>query len=300
MTSSSKSSWVLLSVTASFCFALIAPFAIYAEGEGLLPPYAVLYRYVIIVAIATPFIIIFARQKFKFTRQQFWLLILQSCCTAILNLSYMAAFTFIPLSLAVIIFFTFPIMTLMVVPFVFGGRLSRAKIVIFFIAFMGLVLVVGPQFSNLNPIGIGLALTAAVASVIQLLCMSKLVKEISPFAMLYSVHVIAMFITFAIMASLVYTDNIAAPVPFNVNMGLYFAGVVVCYSLGYAIFTQVAKNLEPATISFVANIEPIVTVALAIWLFHETLSTVQAIGAIVVISALVAGSLYKEKSVKNG
>lgn len=289
--------WVLFSLTASTIFALIAPFAIMAKGEGLLPAYAVLYRYVILVTLATPFILLFARQYFHFSRQQFWLLILQSTATAILNLSYMASFTFIPLSLAVIIFFTSPIITLMVVPFVFGGRLSPLKMAIFFVAFLGLIMVVGPQFTNLDPIGITLAFIAAITSVIQLLCMSKLVKEISPIALLYSVHFSAMLITFIIMFILVYTDNIAPPVAFNAPMAFNFAGIVICYVLGFSIFTIVARNLEPATISFAANIEPIITIALAIMLFNETLSNVQALGVIVVICALVAGSLIREKRI---
>lgn len=297
MANSNKLLWVLMSLSASIIFSLIAPFAIYAEGEGLTPPFAVLYRYVIIVVISTPLILIFARKYFKFSRKQFLLLILQSCATTILNLSYMASFTFIPLSLAVIIFFTAPIITLMVVPFVFGGRLSPIKVAIFFIAFLGLVMVVGPQFNNLNPIGITLAFIAAITSVVQLLCMVKLVREINPVALLYSVHLIAMVLTFTIMSSLVLSGNIAPPVAFNVNMAMFFAGIVGCYVMGYAIFTLVARNLEPATISFVSNIEPIVTIGLAIYLFNETLSSVQAIGAVVVISALIAGSLLREKKI---
>lgn len=288
-----------MSLTASTIFSFIAPFAIMAEQAGLSPAYAVFYRYVILVVIATPFMLIFARHHFKFSRQQFWLLILQSCATAILNISYMMSFTFIPLSLAVIIFFTSPIITLMVVPFVFGGRLSPIKVFVFFIAFLGLVLVVGPQFSNLNPLGISLAFLAAITSVIQLLCMSKLVKEINPMALLYSVHFNALFITFFLISALVYTGNLPMPVAFNATSLFNFIGIVICYSAGYAIFTVVAKNLEPATISFAANIEPIATIALAIWLFNETLSQVQFIGVVVVIGALFAGSLIREKKPQN-
>ncbi|MGL1920603.1 MAG: DMT family transporter [Hyphomicrobiales bacterium] len=295
MTTSNKPFWILMSLTASTVFSFIAPFAIMAEEAGLSPAYAVLYRYIILVAIATPFIFIFARQHFNFSRKHFWLLILQSCATAILNVSYMMSFTFIPLSLAVIIFFTSPIITLMVVPFIFGGRPTLPKIIIFIIAFLGLIMVVGPQFNNLNPIGITLAFIAAITSVIQLICMSILVKEISPAALLYSVHFNAMLITAAIIGALVYYNQLPMPAAFNTTSLINFAGIVLCYVTGYSIFTIVAKNLEPATISFAANIEPIVTIALAIWLFNETLSGVQAIGVVVVIGALIIGSLLKEK-----
>lgn len=297
MPSSNKLFWIFLSLITFSTFALIAPFAIVGESHGLLPPYAVLYRYFLLVSLATPFILLYARQHFNFTRQQFWLIILQSCSTAILNLSYMASLSFIPLSLTVIIFYTSPIITLMVAPLVFGGRLNPIKMVIFFIAFIGLIMVVGPQFSNLNPIGISLALIAAVTSVIQLLCMSKLVKETNPVTLIYSVHFIAMFITFGIMLTLIGTGNIAPPVAFNSGMAFNFIGVVICYAAGYGLFTLVSKKLEPTTINFTANIEPIITIALAILLFNESLSNIQIIGVSIVIGALIAGSLLKERKV---
>ncbi|PCI87071.1 MAG: hypothetical protein COB24_07775 [Hyphomicrobiales bacterium] len=295
MASSNKLTWVLLSLTASTSFALIAPFAVLAEQAGLLPGYAVLYRYILLVAIATPLILLFARHHFKFSRLQFWLLILQSCSTAILNISYMAALSFIPVSLTVIIFFISPLITLMVAPFVFGGRLSPTRAVIFFVAFIGLIMVVGPQFSNLDPIGITLALIAAVTSVSQLLCMSKLAKEISPVALLYSVHTIAMFITFAIIGVAVSTGNMAAPIGLNLDMSFNFAAIVICYICGYTLFTVVAKNLEPTTISLIANIEPVVTISIAVIVLGEVLETQQIFGVTVVLGALIVGSLYREK-----
>lgn len=295
MASSNKLTWVLLSLTASTSFALIAPFAVLAEQAGLLPGYAVLYRYILLIAIATPFVLFFARQHFKFSRLQFWLLILQSSSTALLNISFMAALSFIPVSLAVIIFFTSPLLTLLVAPLVFGGRLSPVRAAIFFVAFIGLIMVVGPQFSNLDPIGMGLALIAAVTSVTQLLCMSKLVKEINPAALLYSVHVIAMLITFVIIGAAVYSGNMAMPVGLNLDMSFNFAAIVICYAVGYALFTVVAKNLEPTTISLIANIEPVVTISIAVIVLGEILETQQVFGVLVVLTALIIGSLYKEK-----
>ncbi|MCJ8324032.1 MAG: DMT family transporter [Rhizobiales bacterium] len=296
MQNTSKSVWVLVALAASAMFAVVAPFTVIAEQAGLLPAYAVFYRYVIIMLITTPFILLFARSYFNFNRHQFWLVMLQACAAATLSLTYMASFSFIPLSLAVIIFFTAPIITLMVVPFVFGHRLSPAKMAIFFVAFLGLIFVVGPEFSNLNGLGISLAFIAAICGVIQLLCMSKLVKEISSIALIYSVHLMAMFISFFVLVTLIYTGNIAPPVALNVDMSVNLVGIVGFYMLAYVLLTMVAKYLQPATISFVSNVEPIITVALAIWLFNESFSNIQAFGVVIVLTALVAGSLYKEKT----
>ncbi|MCJ8324031.1 MAG: DMT family transporter [Rhizobiales bacterium] len=294
MQNSNQLFWILIGLCAATMFALISPFSIYTEQAGLLPVYSVFYRYIVIIIVATPIMLLFFRQYFKFNRQQYWLIILYACANAVLSITYLASFSFIPLSLAVIIFFTQPLITLMVVPFIFGDRLTTAKIIVFLMAFIGLIFVVGPEFSNLNGIGILLALIAAITAVIQLLCLSKLVKELNPVVLLYSGHFIAMFITVFIIVTLVYTGNLPPPVAITKAIIWPFAGLLGCYILAQTLFINVAKRLKPATISFISNIEPIVTVALAIWLFNESLSNVQAIGVVIVLTSLMIGSMFKE------
>ena len=87
----------------------------------------------------------------------------------------------------------------------------------------------------------------------------------------------------------------AMPVAFNQNMSLNFATTVVCYVLGYALFTVMVKNLEPTTISLIANIEPIVTISITVVVLGEVLKAQQIFGVIVVLGALIIGNLYKEK-----
>ncbi len=285
--------FILLSLLASSTFAIIAPFSIATEQAGMIPAYTVLYRYMVLILLSTPFIILYARQYFNFSRQHFWLIMLQSLGTCVLNLAYLGAMSYIPLSLAVIIFFIFPLITLLVTPFIFGGQLTLLKIIIFICAFIGLLLVIGPEFSTLNPIGIILALIGACAAVVQLLCMSKLMKELNAAALIYSVHFVAMLFTALILLSFYSVGQLSPPPDITINIALNFSGVVVFYTIAYGLFSYVARHLPPTTISLLANIEPVVTIAIAVLLFSEILQTTQQFGIAIVLVALVAGSLAK-------
>ena len=293
MLQNNKFGLIMLSLLASSCFAIIAPFSVATADAGLIPAYTVLFRYMVLIICATPFIYIYTRKYFKFTRSQFWLIILQGVAGGILNLSYLGALSYIPLSLAVIIFFTFPLITLIVSPFIFGGRLTLYKIVVFICAFLGLLFVVGPELSTLNPIGILLALIGALTAVTQLLCMSKLIKEVKPMALLYSVHVIAMIFTILIISGFYFAGEIDFPPPITFDIGINFMGVVLSYILAFGLFSYVTQYLDPSTISLFSNIEPIVTIAVAILLFSEILQINQVFGISIVLVSLIAGSLAK-------
>lgn len=285
--------FILISMLASSIFATIAPFAVAAQNAGLVPSYSVLYRYFVLVGLATPIVFIYFRDHFNFTKTQLWLVILQGIAGCFLNLAYLGALSYIPLSLAVIIFFTFPIITLLVTPFVFGGQLTWYKLLVFLVAFIGLALVVGPKFTDLDPLGMLLAFLGAVFAVTQLLCMNKLVREVSLPALLYSVHFISMILAIITIGILYSLGYLVAPPALTMDMALGFSGIVIGYIIAYGLFAYVSGVLQPTTISLFSNIEPLITIAIAVLLFSEVLQVEQVVGIAVVLAALVAGSLAK-------
>jgi len=66
---------------------------------------------------------------------------------------------------------------------------------------------------------------------------------------------------------------------------------VICTAVAIITFFAGMARLGATSTSVMSTLEPVVTVALATWLLNETLSTVQAVGAIVVIVAVVALAL---------
>ena len=91
----------------------------------------------------------------------------QALATFIVSASYLASVQFIPVGLAVIIFFAFPVMVVLVSPLVEGHAPSLARIAIAVLAFIGLGVAVGPGFETLDIRGVLLAGAAALGCTLQ-------------------------------------------------------------------------------------------------------------------------------------
>ena len=91
----------------------------------------------------------------------------QCVATLVISVGYLASVQFIPVGLAVIIFFSFPVLIMLAAPLIEGHSPGLARIGIAVFAFAGLGVAVGPSFNDLDIRGILLAAAAAVACVLQ-------------------------------------------------------------------------------------------------------------------------------------
>ena len=66
---------------------------------------------------------------------------------------------------------------------------------------------------------------------------------------------------------------------------------VICTAIAIMAFFAGMARLGATTTSVMSTLEPVVTVGLATWLLNESLSAVQAVGAVVVIVAVIALAL---------
>jgi drug/metabolite transporter (DMT)-like permease len=74
----------------------------------------------------------------------------QAAATLIVSVSYLASVQFIPVGLAVIIFFTFPVLIMLVSPLVEGRSPGMWRILIAILAFIGITVAIGPSIAGLD------------------------------------------------------------------------------------------------------------------------------------------------------
>lgn len=104
-----------------------------------------------------------------------WMLLLAAVSTTVLNLAIFIAFVRISIALALLVFYLYPALVAIVSVLWFGERLDRARWIALGLSLVGMVLVVagpilaGAADANLDPLGIGLAFTAAVSQVVYVL-----------------------------------------------------------------------------------------------------------------------------------
>ena len=91
-------------------------------------------------------------------------IILLGLCAGLVAIGYLSSLTYVPVAMAVTVFYTFPLILLLAAPFTGGGRITGWRMLAFAIAFAGIVIAVGPSLEGLDGRGLALAFFAAFAS----------------------------------------------------------------------------------------------------------------------------------------
>jgi drug/metabolite transporter (DMT)-like permease len=231
-------------------------------------------------------------ESFAINRKALPIFAAQALATVTISVCYLASVQFIPVGLAVIIFFTFPVLILLVAPIVEGHSPGWFRIAITAFAFLGLAVAVGPSFERLDWRGILLAAAAAGACVLQFFSGRTLSRFLTPFAFGSLVHIAIWPIT--LMVVLWYGDGTIAFLPGGpVNdLGyafLFAAGAIYCVT--YFAHMQSLRFAPASVVAPFFNLEPVVTTLVAAALLGERLALNQYAGGAMVLTALVISSL---------
>ncbi|MBT3808442.1 MAG: DMT family transporter [Rhodospirillaceae bacterium] len=202
--------------------------------------------------------------------------------TAIYAWSLLSAIEVLPVPLAVLIFFLFPLFTSLIVA-VFGWeRLTRVTVIAGLVAFGGLALALGVTWSGLELIGIVFGLIAAFGLAIVSVVSSRIMRNSDHRQVtLYLVATAA--ITFAVIA-LVRGEFL---LPQTTTGWWAFAGTNILFAIAMIGFFIGISMIGPVKTTLFSYLEPLATIAAAFMLLGQSLETVQFVGALVVIFALL-------------
>jgi drug/metabolite transporter (DMT)-like permease len=212
----------------------------------------------------------------------------QTLATFAVSTCYLLSVQFVPVGIAVVIFFTFPLIIGLLAPLIEGGPLSRSKLICSVIAFAGLVIAVGPSVAGTNLTGILLASTAAVGCAFQFFTGRKLAQSMTPAAFGGLVHLLIWPFVMLVAASLTPEQFQVLPGGDALASGmLAAAGVAVVYLAGYTLHMMTLSAAPSSIVAPFFNVEPIVSTVLAFVLLGERLSLLQYAGAALVLGAII-------------
>ncbi len=260
-----------------------------AFGYGILPVLAKLYyegggnvatflflRSVSVALIASPIIAILMKQSLILDRANFKKVHFLSFINLILWLAYYQAVDHIDVSLMIIIFFTYPIVTVLIEFKVKGDDVSYRQVQGMLIAFVGLILVVGPDFNIAEMWGIFLAALSALCMGSNLVVQRQIVQNIAQ--PVYSTHW-GLFFFFPVTGYMLYVGW--QPGPWHIMAIVIVISVCTGLATGYAL-----KFIGSVKFSNVNNLEPIFAIFLATVLANESMETIQYVGAGIVVASL--------------
>jgi len=213
---------------------------------------------------------------------------------SVFSFCYFSAIKYIPASLAVLIFYTYPFITAGLSAFFLNMKLTKKVVGAIIVSFIGLIFVLGKTSGEIVLIGILFAFGAAVFYSVYTLFGDHILKDIP---LLTTIAMVCLFAAFSFLTVGLISNNVQFS--FTADTWLPVTGIAVVSMLGFLAFFQGIKMTNPTSISVLSMIEPVVTIVLSIIFFNDILNFYQIIGAILVLggSVLVVLSVRERKKV---
>lgn len=236
----------------------------------------------VIGAALMALLILVARQGFRM-RPEAWRWCLRSAVfNALMVYGFIGSVAYIPIGVAVLIFFTHPILIAAISHVRGHERLSPVGAVLALGVLGGLALVLGPDVRNLDPRGVALA---ALSSAV-MYGVVRYTMRAQQYATSTQVNLVVTVVTGIAFAALTTLAG-AWSVPAN---ALGWAGIALAGSgvaIGLLTFFAALRQLGPVRTTMLSSVEPLVSILLAAAIFGERLDAVGWIGVAITLSALV-------------
>lgn len=266
-------------LSASF-FGLITTTAKISYDEGSNATTAALGR--ALFAVVTGFFVcIFLAREWRIPRIGWGATTRLSIGLAGMSVCYMAAVQFIPVSLAAILFYTHPICVLAAESCLNREVPDPVRIIAYSGAFTGLVLAIGPSFQGLDWRGLALVAIGVLSASIMFFAARTARQHTNEMALAMWANVLSVPI---ICGAMVFLGGIRIPGSTNglaalLLVCLFFTGAFISY-------TTCLKHTTPARAAMFFNLEPLVSIVVALVILGEVLSFTQSMGAAMVLGAL--------------
>lgn len=208
--------------------------------------------------------------------------------------AYLSSVAYMPVGLAVLILYTFPILVILTSAIVDKRRPRLLELIALILAFIGLFIALDIDTDNIKLIGVFLAGLAAVGVTINMLGSANILKRI-PFTLfsLYQAIVVSTISAFFVF----FTGGIAMP---NSAKGwMIFLVMLTSFVIAYLSVYASLKVIGAVRTSTIMNLEPVMTTVFAFALLQEQMTMAKLIGAMIVLFAIFLAQLPQIKTLLN-
>lgn len=274
---------VCLAVLSANGFGMIPIFAKYAYQGGTTVTTLLFLRFSLAALFFFGFIFI-RRVEIRVSRSTLLaLFILGSVLYMMQSNFYFSAVRYIPASLAVLLFYTYPVFVAIIASLVDREKMTGHIVGAIAVSMTGLVLVLGTTPREISLYGILLAAAAGLVYSCYIVLGSRVLKQLP-------VMVASAFVTLFASFSFLFMGLAGGTLQFDITPRAWYAVAgLVLFSTIMAVFTFF-KGIEligSTRASILSMVEPLTTIGFSALLFQERLSWLQLIGG----AAVLCGAL---------
>lgn len=195
---------------------------------------------------------------------------------------YLSALDHLPVPITVVLFYTFPLIVMVVSSRLMGRWLERRQLGVFAAAFVGLVIAVGPSLGGISGWGVTLALLGAVSCAALFIVVGTVTGPAIRTLFWIQIFVAPIALAFAVLngGPVPLATFAKAPLAIAIAMGAYMV----------AFFFQLhaARRISPSRAGILFLFEPVTAIVIAGLVLGETMHPAQIAGVALILGALAA------------
>jgi drug/metabolite transporter (DMT)-like permease len=256
---------------------------IYSDGGNAL---TIMLARFLISTLVFAIIILIKRGSFKVERQLISPLIMVGVVWSVAMMFYMLSVESISVSLAVLILYAYPMLVLIYAMLRKQLKPSIQLLSIFALAFIGLYLALSGGEIKLSTMGLVFAALASIGAAMTFIKGATVAPLVNPLLMTFWVSLIGL----VIIVPVAFTQ-FSLP---NSSTGLIaLSAATLFYMVAILCQFQALARLPATAAAFILNLEPVVSILLAVFVLHEYLNNLQWVGIALVIAVLLASIRIK-------
>lgn len=278
-----------LALGSAACYGFNIAFAREAAFAGVPGVTVVLYRVLAMLAVVAACCLVL-RVPVRVPAGERGAVLVLSLASVVVGVSYVSSVAFVPVTVAVVIFYTFPVLIVLASPFVDGRRLDPPVLGVAGLALLGVVLVVGPAFGGLDPRGLALAGLASVATAAQFFAAARC-RETGLAAKVFWVHLVVLPVSALIGLA---TGSLAGPAALLLAPAAA-ALTIATYVMGFGLQVAALARTSAAAAGLAFCLEPVVAALASVLVLGEGLAGLQLAGGALVLLAIAANVVLEHR-----
>ena len=268
-------------LAAALCFSsgvMLSP-TVYAAGSNA--PTIVAARLALLLPVFLGYAWV-ARQPIRLPLRARLFALALGVVTACQTLAIFTSYRYIPISLATLIEYTYPLLTLLAMRILYGEALTPGRLAAFAAAIAGVCLALRVDFAEIHPIGLVLAVTSALIVGGRLIASSRFLRASDPIRLLIHMQMGGLAVALPLFG---LTGRIVLP---DAATGIAaLLGMSALSGIGTLLSLTAVRLAGPSRTAMAQTGEVVFTVALAALLLGESLTPQKMLGAGLVLAAVL-------------
>ena len=219
-----------------------------------------------------------------------WVAAALGTVTAVYTWALLSAIGAIPLALAILVFYLFPLIATVILGLCGWEKLGWQTITAIVLAFVGLTLALDPRGGNLDIAGVALAFVAALG--LGAVVVSSRVSRAGD-SRPVTLHMAAVASVLLIALCVVHGEFVLP----QTGLGwVGFVGAAGFYAFAMITFYIAISMIGPVHASLLSYTEPVTAAGLGVTFLGEALAPIQIAGIALVVTALIGATLWQPRA----